>query len=106
MHCKQAAEDFLAYSSVQKSVTDIENQIHSEKWPQSPQTNDSHTAGSAEGEKEQLLRLRALLRGTTTTTDDQQGLTEEEQHHWRQQMLRTLQAHVRFVSEGKNPAEL
>ena len=101
---KHAVEDFLAYPSVEKPLANVEAQIRSEKrppsagQPQAEASNPEPDAAAASAETE-----TAEAAASAAAADDQHSqLTEEEQQQWRQHMLRTLQGHVRFVTDGLN----
>lgn len=108
---KHAVEDFLAYPSVEKPLANVEAHIRSEKRPPSagqPQAETSSTGPGAVAASADTETAEAAASAASAAAADNRHsqLTEEEQQQWRQQMLRTLQAHVRFVTDGKNQAEL
>ena len=107
---RHEAVDFLDYPSVKRELEDVEQALRTEA---NPQATDDAGAGTSNPQPGDSAASKAGDDGdpgcsgqSAAAAGDFKKLSEDEQHQWRQFMLKTVNAQIRFVADQKSAADL
>ena len=113
---KHEAGDFLAYATVKKRLSDVEDALRSEAKPAGAPAGVVSTAtgaatslvSAAEGSANTAKAASASEGGGSDAQHDRlyNSLSADEQEMWRQHMLKTIRTHCRFVVDNSSAADL
>ena len=102
-------QDFLQYSSVAKQMSELEALIRQDASPDPAQTSQSgENLGSAAASASvpENGASEDVERSAVSAEAADEKMPAEQAQQWRQHMLKTMQAHIRFVTDKKSQAEL
>jgi len=104
-------QDFLQYSSVAKQMSELEALIRQDASPADPgqtTTGSGENLGSAAASAgvPEGGASDDVERSAVSAEAADQKMPAEQAQQWRQHMLKTMQAHIRFVQDKKSQAEL
>ena len=104
---KHEVDDFLGYSTVATKLSELEKLARAEKKPKpaasAAPAEESEEAAAPAAESSVPAAASAQDSGPESTMGK---LSEDDQQLWRQQMLKTIRTHVRFLAEPKTQADL
>ena len=106
---KHEVDDFLGYSTIAAKLSELEKMARAEKKPKPAASaapakeSEVPAAPAAESESSVPAAASAEDGGPESTMGK---LSEDDQQLWRQQMLKTIRTHVRFLAEPKTQADL
>lgn len=104
---KHEVDDFLGYSTIAAKLSELEKMARADKKPK--------PAASADVAEEKAAAPAAESSEPAAASADQEGngpestmgkLSDDDRQLWRQQMLKTIRTHVRFLAEPKTQADL